>query len=157
MKKILVLADTHKNFIGLDYILPKMKESDYVIHLGDCESDMEKYKKDLGDKLISVKGNCDSMFVGNDKIMEIEGVKFLITHGNKYKVKNNMVNLTIEATQKEVDVVLYGHKHLAEISTADDIMYINPGTLESKAPKKTYVYLTVANGKVLPKIVEINC
>ena len=156
MKKILVLADTHKNFIGLDYLLPKMKESDYVIHLGDNESDMDKYKNDLGDKLIGVKGNCDSIFA-NDKIMEIEGVKFLITHGNKYKVKNNMVNLTTEANLKEVQVVLYGHKHVAEISTSDDIMYINPGTIESKAPKKTYAYLVVADGKVLPKIVEINC
>jgi len=157
MKKILVLADTHKNFIGLDYILPKMKESDYVIHLGDNESDMDKYKKDLGKKLISVKGNCDSMAPSSDKIMEIEGVKFLITHGNKYKVKNNMVNLTTEATIKEVQVVLYGHTHLAEISTTDDIMFINPGTLESKASKKTYAELTVADGKVLPKIVEVNC
>ena len=155
MKKIVVISDTHKNLAALDYLLPIMKESDYVIHLGDFEKDMAKYKDELGDKLITVKGNFDSMFA-DEKIVDLEGFKFLITHGNKYNVKSNLVNLSYAAAEKNCNIALYGHTHKADINTYEDIYLINPGTLDGKAVKKSYVYIVISDGKILPKIVEVN-
>lgn len=158
MKKIMVMGDTHKNFVAMDFLLPIMKECDYVVHLGDNEKDITKYKSELKDKIVSVKGNCDSMFA-DEEVLDVEGIKFLITHGNKYNVKNNLVNLTYAAIEKKCQVVLYGHTHKAEISNyVDDVdvCLINPGSLSANTVKKSYAYIVVSDGKVLPKIVEVN-
>lgn len=155
MKKILVLSDTHQNFYAVDFLYPIMKESDYVIHLGDNEKDLAKYKKELGDKLVTVKGNCDGL-TGSEKILDVEGIKFLIVHGDKYNVRENLVDIKNSAVEKNCQVALYGHTHKAAINNFEDACLICPGTLAANAVKKSYVYIVVSQGEVLPKIVEIN-
>ena len=59
MKKIVVISDTHGNREFLKQIEGVMLESDYVIHLGDGIGDMRPYRDALGDRLVTVRGNCD--------------------------------------------------------------------------------------------------
>ena len=152
MKKIVVLSDTHGNISAIERLTDIMKESDYVFHLGDYQSDIALFNREFGDKIHSVKGNCD--MGGGDEILDVEGVKIMITHGNEYGVKNGLTRLNFKAKEVGANVVFYGHTHVAKIEEFDGITFINPGALKSFI-NKTYCYAVVHNGKLTAKIVDI--
>ena len=150
MKKIVIISDTHGNFSALESLLPIMKESDYLFHLGDFQRDIKHYERELGDKVISVKGNCDGG--GDDYITQIDGVKIMLTHGDRYSVKWSLLKLKYKAKELGVDVVFYGHTHEADILEEDGIFFINPGCM-NKFTGKSYCYAVITNGKIVPTIV----
>ena len=152
MKTAIVVSDTHRNFSALEKLLPKMLENDYVFHLGDNDGDILSYRKELGDKIYSVKGNCDGG--GADQIIEIEGVKILLTHGDKYNVKSSLYNLFLRAKELGVSVVFYGHTHVADIIKQEGITLINPGCMTTYG-LKSYCYAVFHQGKLTAKIVDI--
>ncbi len=153
MKTAVVISDTHGNFRAIDKILPIMKENDFVFHLGDLEKDIWQYRKELNDKITSVSGNCDGG--GSEETVEIEGVKVLLTHGNKYGVKDSLYKLSLRAIELGVSTVFYGHTHLADIVNIDGITFINPGSLSSYGVK-SYCYAVFHQGKVVCKIVNVD-
>ena len=152
MKKIVVLSDTHRNYAAIEKLLPIMLESDYVFHLGDHDLDIMRLHGKLQDKLYTVKGNCDGG--GEDLILEVEDLKILLTHGDKYSVKNSNLNLLFRAKEIDVDVVFYGHTHNAVIEKEQGVTFINPGCM-TKFSCNTYCYAVVHQGKITAKIVEI--
>lgn len=151
MKTILVLSDTHGNISAMEKLKNIMRESDYIFHLGDYEKDISIFREFSG-KVVSVKGNCDGG--GTDKVIEIEGIKFFLTHGDRYGVKNGLLNLKLKAQEIQADVVFYGHTHRANIELIDGIYFINSGNLISYYGK-SYCYCVVYGGKITAKIVEI--
>ena len=151
MKTILILSDTHSNFRMLEKLSPIMQEVDYIFHLGDYVKDIMRFRKFLH-KTYYVRGNCDGG--GDDLELEIEGVKFLLTHGDKYNVKAGIDELINYAERKNFDVVLYGHTHKASEIDIGKIKYINPGSLVSYS-ENSYSYMVIANNKVINKIVNI--
>ncbi len=152
MKTIVVLSDTHGNLSSIEKISTIVHESDYVFHLGDCKSDILAFSREFGDKIHAVAGNCDGG--GADEIIEIEGVKILLTHGDKYGVKNGLLKLVLRAKELGVNAVFYGHTHQADITICDGIQLINPGNTKSFIDK-TYCYAVVHDGKLVAKIVPI--
>lgn len=153
MKKIVVLSDTHGNISAIEKILPIMKESDYVFHLGDYSKDIELYRRELGDKLYSVKGNCDGS--GPETVLDIEGLKIILVHGDFYGVKNGVENLYFHAKSIGANVVFYGHTHCALIEEYSNVTMINPGCMKGFYDK-TYCYAVIHNGKITAKIVSLN-
>lgn len=152
MKSIVVISDTHGNFSKIDKLMPILKESNYVFHLGDCASDIMAYRRELGDKLYSVKGNCDGG--GNDLVVDVEGVKMLITHGDRYGVKSSLTSLCLRAKEVGATIVFYGHTHIADIVENDGIKLINPGCM-SNFSQNSYCYAVVHEKKIIAKIVPI--
>jgi len=152
MKKIVVVSDTHGNLSALESIYQIMKESDYIFHLGDHQRDIMLFAREFGDKIHSVKGNCD--MGGGDEIVEIDGVKILITHGSDYGVKSSLTRLSFRAKEVGAKVVFYGHTHVAKIDEFDGITFINPGAMTGFLDK-TYCYAVLYNGKLTAKIVDI--
>ena len=153
MKTAVILSDTHGNFSAIDKLLPIMNEANFVIHLGDHDSDILSYRKELKDKIVSVKGNCDG---GSDEqILNVEGVKILITHGNLYGVKQSLYKLTLRAKELGVSAVFYGHTHQAQIDFIDGIQFVNPGAM-TRFSEKSYCYAVFYGGKLTAKIVPFN-
>lgn len=153
MKKIVVISDTHGNFSCIEKLLGIMKESDYVFHLGDFEKDILEYKKELSNKIISVKGNCDGG--GDYALVNIENIKILLVHGDGYSVKNGVDRLYYLAKELQVNAVLYGHTHNAIIEKIDDIWFVNPGCMSSYT-QNSYCYIVVHEDKFVAKIVYLN-
>lgn len=150
MKKIVILSDTHGNFSAIDKILPILKESDLVLHLGDYERDILAYKKELGSKIYSVKGNCDG---GSDEcVFTVENVKIMMAHGDKYGVKSSLSNLLYRAKELGVQAVFYGHTHIASVEEFDGIKLINPGCM-NRFSQNSYCYAVVYESKITVKIV----
>lgn len=156
MKNILVISDTHGNTKGIDKLMPKLVECHYIFHLGDINQDANRLKAQFGDKVISVLGNCDGNIAGDEKIVQIEEVKFLLCHGHNYAVKHTLDNLYYRGVEVGVDFCLYGHTHEKRIEKYKNLTLINPGTLSISAYEKSYLYMTVVDKKCFYKIVDIN-
>ena len=87
--RILVISDTHGDISGFEFALSQQKKADLVIHLGDCERDVDDVKDLFPDKqFINVSGNCD---FGSVTPPEGETVicskRIFYTHGHTYHVK----------------------------------------------------------------------
>ena len=51
MKKIVVLSDTHGNYSSLEKLLPIINENDILIHLGDHDSDLKFFQREIKSKI----------------------------------------------------------------------------------------------------------
>lgn len=150
MKKIVIISDTHGNYSGVEKLLPIINESDYLFHLGDHDSDIKVFERNIKAEIHTVKGNCDGG--GDDVVIEIDGVKILITHGDRYGVKSSLYKLTLRAKELDVKVVLYGHTHISNILEIDGIIYCNPGAL-SRYGQSSYGYAVVYDGKISVSVI----
>lgn len=124
--KILVFSDNHGSLKELDHVLKK-KKFDRIFGLGDFGVSI--YELDSRN-VSGVKGNSpfdpDYML---DRICEIEGFNFLFTHGHTHNVKWGLLSLSLYAKSNNVDIVFYGHTHMASITEESGIYYINPGSI----------------------------
>ena len=149
MKKILVFSDSHGYKQGVDLLFQRIDEFDYVYFLGDGYGDVIDYQYAFPDKVEAVTGNGDRYFdIPSVIINKVEGITFLLTHGNEYHVKDTYQLLLYTAKAKNVDCVLFGHTHFATDFYEDNVRFINPGALGSAYFKGTYSIITV-NGENL--------
>lgn len=152
MKTIVAISDTHGNYSAIEKLLPIINENDYLFHLGDHDNDLKVFCRDIKSEILSVKGNCDGG--GEDKLIVIDGVKILLTHGDRYGVKSSLYKILVKAKELGVQAVFYGHTHKAEIIFEDGIYLINPGSMTIFG-NNSYCYTVIANGKITPTIVEL--
>lgn len=154
MIKIIVISDSHNNRALIKKLLPRMLEADYVFTLGDMLNDYYLLKRELGDKLFSVKGNCDSIDLPSDKLLQIGNLRFFLTHGHFYGVKQGYERIYFKAKELNADVVLFGHSHYSEIIESEGVKYINPGCLCNYSEDKSYCYIIVYGKKANAVIVK---
>ncbi|MFK4785866.1 metallophosphoesterase family protein [Fusobacterium sp. MFO224] len=127
--KILVISDSHGNF--KDFYDVCIKESpEAIIFLGDLTEDAYEMSSIFQDvKFYIVRGNCDynDFRTEDEKIIEIKGIKILLTHGHMYQVKRNY--RLISAKLKCADIVLFGHTHAQYLEKKENKILFNPGAL----------------------------
>src|SRR5699024_5797868 len=148
MKKVIIMSDTH----GLVHEITEIRdkhEADKVIHCGDSEL----YKEDtVLEGAIVVEGNCDqSHQFNNEEIIEIDGLRFYVTHGHLYQVKQQLMTLSCRASEMKADIVCFGHSHIVYAEQDDHHLYINPGSVRfPRVPTiPTYVELTIKHQEIL--------
>lgn len=159
--KILVISDSHN--VVLDSQIEDIKKEgqfDLLIHCGDKYSDADMFAEKLHiDEVIKVPGNCDYNVIGMEPtiIQEIEGKKFIITHGHLFHVKLGLSPLKVFAKKNKADLVLYGHTHKAKREEVDSILYFNPGsTIFPKDGKASFGIIEIKEGIVNSRIVSIS-
>jgi len=142
--KVLVTSDTHGNYPLLFRACEMSRPFDAVIHLGDGDDDAGLIARILGIQVISVAGNCDlGSRSPREQIWECEGQRLLLTHGDHYGVKYGLSRLEQRGIELAAQAVLYGHSHLADITTLSGILFVNPGTLIQTARQKTVAFLEI--------------
>lgn len=142
--KILITSDVHGNVEDYKEVVKKHKDAKYHLNAGDFGFD-NKY---LSNDVITVKGNCD--FFSNlplERILNIDGLKILLTHGHKEGVKYSLDKLKLKAKILNVDICIFGHTHQKYMKVEEGILFINPGAL-SGYPKSYAIY---ENNKVIFK------
>lgn len=132
--KILLLSDTHGNFpLALEACFIA-EPFDLLIHLGDGCDDVTLLKMSGIDKCVNVSGNCDlGSTAPRELIWEGEGIRILLTHGDRYGVKSGLEPLLARSKELNVNATFYGHTHLPLNETIDGILFVNPGTLTKAA------------------------
>lgn len=128
--RIGVLSDTHIHRAEelSPEILKAFPEMDLIVHAGDfVGSEVLEGLKRLGE-VKAVHGNVDSMklrgLLPDKELLVVEGKKIGITHGwggpegIEHRVRGQF---------GDVDIIIYGHSHLAKVEQIRDILFFNPG------------------------------
>jgi len=160
--KILVISDSHN--VILDSQINDIKREgqfDLLIHCGDKYNDAEKFAGKLNiEGVLNVPGNCDYNFnITGTKfniVQDIEGKKFLITHGHTHNVKMELGRLKDYAKKYKVDIVVYGHTHKSQNEIIDNILFFNPGsTIFPKDGRASFGVIEITKDHFNSKIVVL--
>lgn len=86
----------------------------------------------------------------NSKIINVDGYKILLTHGNGYgRIKEGIETIASRITEKyEFDICLFGHFHRYINIELGNRLFINPGSagLPTDTPTYKYLILDLSNG-----------
>lgn len=154
MKTAVVLSDTHGNKKDLLKLESIIKEADYVFHLGDGYFDLNVFGENVLKKTFRVAGNCDCVIADREIEVEIEDVKILLCHGDRYGVRGGINRLYYRAKETGASVVFYGHTHSPIVETVNGITIANPGNITKFSAKKTFIYAVFHDGKATVSINE---
>ncbi|MBO5714280.1 MAG: phosphodiesterase, partial [Clostridia bacterium] len=105
----------------------------------------------IKDKLIVVKGNCDSQvdtliseFDFIEDLLVISGEKkVLLTHGHVFN-KDNL-------PKTKVDAIIYGHFHTGFIEDKDGVVVANAGSISLPKNNTENSYIILENGTITLK------
>ncbi|WP_304235213.1 metallophosphoesterase [Jiulongibacter sediminis] len=127
MTVIGLIADTH-GFLDPS-IADHFKDCDQIWHLGDIgdESILDKLKIDR-----AVYGNIDSKEIQwklpENEIIELEGLRFLLTHiAGKPPRYNKRVRTLIEEIKPDVLICGHSHQETVKKDRENGIVFLNPG------------------------------
>ncbi len=137
--KVVVFSDAHGNKIIVERIISFNPDADFFVSLGDSELPLD-FLVDLD--IIPIKGNYprDAGFV-YESVLEIANKKLLLVHGHKFKVQKSLMKLLRRAMDLDVDIVLYGHTHIAKVDRAGELYLFNPGSIKNPRSKLVPSYL----------------
>lgn len=158
--KILVFSDSHGNTSNMIEAINRNKMScDLVVFLGDGLRDASYVKSKFPEiPFFEVRGNCDmlSSDVPKESVIDLDGIKVLITHGDKYNVKYGLTNILCAGAEKEVDAIFFGHTHmpteLCEYAFDKRIQLFNPGSIGGGA---TYGVINTSNGTLVTNVAKL--
>jgi len=149
---VLVVSDTHKNFGEFyDLVLQYKSKVDFVIHLGDGESDIDDlFMLEPNIPIRYVSGNCDwSSLKPSSDIVSVGGAKIFICHGHNFGVKYSLDRLALEAKRLGAQTALFGHTHRQQYTVINGVQCLNPGSLgEPRDGKRGYALIEIVNGQV---------
>lgn len=152
--RVLVFSDCHGRTYNMREVLETVN-ADHLIFLGDGLNETQELLKEYPNvKLWYVAGNCDRdpeapiidlVSLGNKRI--------LFTHGHELGVNYGTDRLIYKAREAGVDIVFYGHTHIAEKSYYDGLYVINPGSISRpRDGRPSYAIIDIQNGQMLPSI-----
>lgn len=159
--KIIVISDTHGRRDRVAEVLSRHARYDALLFLGDGLRDLDTSEL-CG--LAAVRGNCDlfSADALTERVLTLDGVKILMTHGHTYSVKSGTERLAAHAASLGADVALFGHTHIATEKYISDgtelcgtrlekpLYLFNPGSLgEPRGALPSFGVIEIRRGKVL--------
>jgi uncharacterized protein len=161
MTRIILLSDTHyrKDRLGLE-IIEIIKEYDHIIHAGDFINENILDELERTGRFTGVAGNNDSWDIherlGERKILEIEGIRLGICHGDGLRM-NAFENAKRAFETNEADIVIFGHSHYPFLKKENGVLYVNPGSvsLPRAGSCKSMIEMTLKEQKVECGIIEI--
>ncbi|MBN2080208.1 MAG: YfcE family phosphodiesterase [Spirochaetes bacterium] len=129
MKRIVVVSDSHGNTPRLSGILARESPFDVLVHCGDGTGDLFHVEIPSGVTVVAVSGNID-VARGSDRermgFFEADDTRFLVVHGDQYRVHHDYSWIEREGRARNVDVVLFGHTHSKFHGPGRPILF-NPG------------------------------
>ncbi|NJD01155.1 MAG: metallophosphoesterase [Ruminiclostridium sp.] len=155
--KILVLSDTHGDINKAEEAIRNNREVSLIIHLGDYFRDAQKLSALFPEIPIEyIYGNSDFMIddVPAEKMLEVDGKRIFITHGHRYSVKWDYDKLYRKAEEMNVDLLLFGHTHVADLIEKGGYCVLNPGSTSNPRDdsNESYAIIEIDNGKVAPRL-----
>ena len=159
--EILIISDSHGYLSNLRKVLNQYKNQiKYVIHLGDYDEDISEIKPEFQSyEFINVSGNCDfGTSLPSEKVFELCGKRFFITHGHRYSVKSGLTKISYMAEEKSSDICLLGHTHIPLLTSFNDVVYMNPGSISCPRSEfsNSYGIIEISNDKISAKVIEIS-
>lgn len=126
--KALIVSDNHRNLAVLEELIDIYQdEIDLWLHCGDSEfmasDSVWKHFK-------TVRGNMDiDSSLPLERIESFGDEKVVVVHGHQHRVGLTLDYLKEIATEKDANIVFYGHTHIAKVNKINDTYFINPGSI----------------------------
>lgn len=133
--KILAISDTHGHFEKF-YEVCLLEKPEIILFSGDGLKealDLEILFPEI--KFFMVSGNCDcyNCEIANELIIELNGLKFFLTHGHMYNVKMTYGEIKNKGIKEGIDVFVFGHTHIPEYvqlkKEEKNLILFNPGAI----------------------------
>ena len=156
--RIGVISDSHGLLYYVQRAVEDMGRIDLLLHAGDHYRDASKITVPASVAIHAVVGNCDSRNDGpGEKLLEIEGIPLLLTHGHLYNVHLGLNKLLHRAAKLKAAVAVFGHTHVAGYQWHGGTLLFNPGSITFPRDGKGVAYgiLEIKDGKVIPGIVHL--
>lgn len=154
--RILVVSDTHGNYPLLARVIKAAGRIDLFIHAGDSGRDLTALTRDFpGLALKAVAGNCDLYSdLPRELLFQAGGHRLFLTHGHRYRVKWDLLRLSLEGQERQAEVVIFGHTHAPLINYDQGILFFNPGSLyrNSTGERPSYGWLEIGPDGIQPRI-----
>ena len=144
--KIGIMSDSHDHMENIKKCIEifKVKEVDYVLHLGDFVSP-NAVRACVGIRLVGIFGNNDGdtyrlieafsavkgKIMGDFYEFEEDNIKFACYHGSELRIKDALIECG------KYDVVIYGHTHKYVNAKTGNTLVLNPGTVHGFEFKPT--------------------
>ncbi len=158
MKRILVLADTHRNIAQAEEIIQRSQPLDGMIHLGDFVQDAHELQQSSEVPLWAVAGNHDyHNKEPYQRIFTIDAVRIFACHGDRYDLtaycpdqewEDNIAKLLRHAKEAQCQCVLFGHSHIALCQKQEGMLIMNPGSMLLGETEASYGMLYIEEDKV---------
>lgn len=132
-----VISDTHvydRADKVPEEVFQHFSDVDLIIHCGDITS--ECVLRELSDlsKTVAVRGNMDYLDLPREVILDIEGFKIGVIHGDIIYPRGDILKMKYYCLEKNLDVLISGHTHvplIKEIYVEElnkKILLLNPGS-----------------------------
>lgn len=167
--KLMVISDIHGSAHFLNQAIEafRRERADRILILGDvlyhgprndlpqgyAPKEVAEILNGLKDKILCVKGNCDSEvdqcvlefpIMAEYVIIDFDGKTVFATHG--HKLDGEYKTLAMSA-----NVVLSGHTHVPVIEKRDGVIYANPGSVSIPKDDSKHGYAILESQKLLLK------
>ena len=133
--KLLLMSDSHQNYSAVRDVATRHRdEVDVFVHLGDGIREFLDVMNELGcSNYYFIAGNHEDGTIYNQssdyETITIEGYRILITHGDKYENKLDLLGVAHIASMNGAEIALCGHTHVATDEMIHGVRVINPGAL----------------------------
>lgn len=118
---VLVFSDSHGNLSTMERALDIHKNAEIALHAGDGAAAFlnlsSRYERTA---FFAVRGNCDrwgnmlpSSVASDEEVLNFEGHRILLTHGDFYGVKSSPYSLIPVARKLGAEIAVFGHTHEA--------------------------------------------
>ena len=170
--KFLIASDIHGSAYYCDLLLKAIgtEKADRVLILGDIlyhgpRNDLPKdyapkkvieMLNPLKDKLLCVRGNCDTEvdqmvlefpIMADYSVIPMGDRLIYATHGHVFN-ENNLPPMS------QGDILLNGHTHISKCVEHSDFIYMNPGSVSIPKEETPHSFMTLKEGKFLWKNLE---
>lgn len=159
---ILVVSDDHgmDGFKrAFDIAVSKYGQVDMVLHAGDVGGhDIQYYNSICQCPVYLVRGNNDYNNVPYERVVEACGKRIYLTHGHHLNVYMGCQRLVYTALNSGADIAVYGHTHIPECITAEDLVVMNPGSLALPRRGKygTFAIIEIENDNINVSHITMN-
>lgn len=170
--KFLIASDIHGSAYYCDLLLKAIgtEKANRVLILGDIlyhgpRNDLPKdyapkkvieMLNPLKDKLLCVRGNCDTEvdqmvlkfpIMADYSVIPLGDRLIYATHGHVFN-ENNLPPMS------QGDILLNGHTHISKCVEHSDFIYMNPGSVSIPKEETPHSFMTFKEGKFLWKNLE---
>lgn len=126
--KIGVISDSHGSTAAIRRAVAAAGPVAMWLHAGDYSQDARFLAQLTGLPVTAAAGNCDGATDARiDEYITVAGKQIWLTHGHRYQAKERPGELAFWGRQFGVDVVVYGHSHVPDITLVDGLLIFNPG------------------------------
>lgn len=152
--RILVVSDTHGDYYSLKNAVQQQSKAEVILHLGDGEEELQSIRFRYSDRMVvGVRGNCDwGSGLPDTQDLVLAGKRIFMTHGHMYQVKMGYYTIDCAARERNADILLFGHTHVAMQEYADGLYSMNPGSLHAGG---TYGIVDITDAGIVTNIVRL--